>query len=525
MNVCRVAEMRRLDATAIETYGITDALLMENAGLAACGVLRQKIGISGKRALIFCGGGNNGGDGLVMARKLHSNGARVTVYLLSDPAKFRNAARLNFDIVSGLAIDMRRLEAVDDALRMAVAHADVLVDAMLGTGLTRNVGGLYLDVITLLNQSGKPVLSVDIPSGVHGDTGQVMGAAVRAAWTVTFGLPKLGNLLYPGFQHGGRLFVSHIVFPPEMIEAAGLTVAVNQPPPLPPRPVAGHKGTFGDVLFVAGAAGYFGAPYFAALSFMKTGGGYARLAAPRSITPFIATKGSEIVFLPQQETAAGSIAVSNKADLLAWAERVDMVVVGPGLSLDAETQDLVCGLSRSVEKPLLIDGDGLTAVAARPDILKRRPAETILTPHLGEMARLTGLSRAEIAADAVGVLQRTAADLRATIVLKGAHSLIGAPDGRVFINLSGNSGMATAGSGDVLAGTIAAMVGLGLDVPQAVCKGVFLHGLAGDLAADAVGEDGMTAQTILEYLPQATKLDRAGLPESPASRYRVAVWG
>lgn len=524
MKVSCVAEMRQLDATAIETYGLADALLMENAGLAACAVLRQKTEVGGKRTLIFCGGGNNGGDGLAMARILHSNGARVTVFLLSDPAKFKGAARLNFNIAAGLPIEMKRLETVDSA-RTDVAHADILVDAMLGTGLTRNVGGLYRAAIDLINHSGKPVLSVDIPSGVHGDTGRVMGAAVQAAWTVTFGLPKIGNLLYPGYQYGGELVVSHISFPPEMIEAAGLKIAVNRPPPLPPRPVAGHKGTFGDALFVAGAAGYFGAPCFAALSFMKAGGGYARLAAPRSITPFIAGKGSEIVFLPQQETAAGSISAANKADLLAWAAKVDMVVIGPGLSLDPETQNLVCELSQSIEKPLLIDGDGLTAIARHRHILNTRPAETALTPHLGEMARLTGLPVADIKADTVGVVQRAAVDLRATIVLKGAHSLIGYPDGRVFINTSGNSGMATAGSGDVLAGTIAAMFGLGLPLPQAVCKGVFMHGLAGDLAAAEVGQDGMTAQTILDYLPAATRLDRAGLPDALRSRYGVTVWG
>jgi hydroxyethylthiazole kinase-like uncharacterized protein yjeF len=392
----------------------------------------------------------------------------------------------------------------------------------LGTGITRNVEGLYLDVIESINRSGKPVFSIDIPSGVHGDTGQVMGAAVQADYTVTFGLPKLGNVLFPGYELGGRLYVSHISFPPSMTAADSLKVEINHPLRLPRRKKDGHKGSFGQVLFVAGAAGYYGAPYFAALSFLKTGGGYSRLAAPRSITPFLANKGSEIVLLPQDETAAGSIARGNRAALLEMSRRMDMVVLGPGLSLEAETQQLVRELAAEIEKPLLIDGDGITAICGDLEIVKNRKAETILTPHLGEMARITGMDVGEIDANKVDVLQRTAGELEATIVLKGAHSLIGVPDGRVFVNMTGNPGMATAGSGDVLTGTIAAMFGLGLSLEKAVRQGVFVHGLAGDLAADDKGEDGITAQDILETLPLAVKVVRQGLDERLSDRYAGA---
>jgi len=290
---------------------------------------------------------------------------------------------------------------------------------------------------------------------------------------------------------------------------------------LPLRPATAHKGTMGDVLFIAGAAGYIGAPLFSALSFLKAGGGYARLAAPRSLVPFLAIRGSEIVFHPQEETPEGSIALANREALLTLAERVAMVVVGPGLSLTAETQQLVRELATAIEKPLLIDGDGLTALARTPEILRNRRAPTILTPHAGEMARLSGRSSGEIEADRIGSL-RAAADLGALVVLKGAHSLIGTPEGRVFVNLSGNPGMATAGAGDVLTGTIAAMFTLGLPLAEAVRKGVFIHGLAGDLAAAQLGRDGLTASDILVALPAAMKQDREG---SVADRYGLPVVG
>ena len=288
-----------------------------------------------------------------------------------------------------------------------------------------------------------------------------------------------------------------------------LTVEINDPIPLPKRNVSGHKGDFGDTLFISGARSYYGAPYFAAMSYMKAGGGYARLAAPSSIVPTVAGKGSEIVFIPQFETSDGTVSMANADNLLDLISKLDYVVLGPGLSLNEETQDLVRVLASAIEIPLLLDGDGITAVCGATDLLRQRQAPTILTPHMGEMARLTGLAVSEIEADKIDTVRRTATRLKAIIVLKGAHSLIGYPDGRVFINLSGNSGMATAGSGDVLTGTVAAMAGIGLPVGEAVRQGVFVHGLAGDLAAEEKGQDGITAQDILEHVASAMRQCRA----------------
>jgi hydroxyethylthiazole kinase-like uncharacterized protein yjeF len=513
--------MRALDRRAIEKYGIASDLLMENAGHAVYYVILQELGVEGRRFVVFAGLGNNGGDGFVIGRKIHSSGGVVKIFVLGDPDSLKGSAKTNFEIVDRLPIKVRQVQSVD-AVRTEVAHCDCIVDAILGTGLTRNVTGLYRDVIGLINESGKTVFSVDIPSGVHGDTGQVMGTAVRADYTVTFGLPKIGNLLFPGYDLGGKLYVSHISFPPAIYDADTLKVAVDHSLRLPVRDKNAHKADLGKMLFIAGAPSYYGAPYFAALSFLKAGGGYSRLAAPKSIVPFIATKGSEIVFVPQAETDAGGMALRNKRSLLELSERMDMVIIGPGLSTEGEVQQLARELVEEIDKPLLIDGDGITALCQDLEIIRERKAATVLTPHLGEMSRIMGTSVGDINLDKIGILQRTARELNATIVLKGAHSQIGYPDGHVFINMSGNPGMATAGSGDVLTGTIAAMFGLGLTLRQAVRKGVFIHGLAGDLAVEDKGEDGITAQDILDYLPLATRMDREGLDERLRQRYTGA---
>ena len=518
MKISNVNEMRELDRTAIETYGIREELLMENAGDAVYFVILNKFGIRNKRFVVFCGLGNNGGDGFVIARKLHSNGALVKVFILGDQEKYRGAAKLNLDILKRLPVEIREVQD-EPSVHMDITHSDAVVDAILGTGLMREVKGFYRRIIDSINRSGKVVFSADIPSGVAGNTGRVMGIAVKADYTVTFGLPKLGNLMFPGYDLCGELYVTHISFPPELYDSDHLKVSVTPHITLPPRDIWAHKGSMGQVLFIAGASGYFGAPYFAGLSFLKAGGGYSRLAAPESITPFIANKGSEIVLLPQKETPSGSIAVENKDFLLDLGNKMDMVVMGPGLSLEAETLALVRELVKDLEVPLLLDGDGITAICRDLQILGERRAETILTPHLGEMARITGIDARKIGNDSIQILQRTSQQLQSIIVLKGAHSLVGFPDARVFINMSGNSGMATAGSGDVLTGVIAAMFGLGLDVKDAVLKGVFLHGFAGDLAAEEKGMDGMTAQDILDHLPLALKKDREGLSSDLVDRY------
>lgn len=516
MKISLAAEMREMDRVAIERYAIDELILMENAGAAAFRVLVNSLDrpLNRVQGVILCGGGNNGGDGFVVARHIHSAGGAVVVILCADPGKFGGAAATNLRALEKLnipllaAYDPADVQGAEELVAEWVAQADYLVDGLLGTGISRPVEGMLARVIERVNQSGKPVLSLDIPSGVNGDTGAVMGTAVKADWTIAFGLPKPGNLLYPGHGRGGKLFVSHIAFPPALYESDNLSLATNGPIPLPPRDPDGHKSSFGQALIVAGAASYYGAPFFSAMAFLRSGGGYARLATPASLSPHLAVGGREIVFLPQSETESGSIQATAGPELVTVGNRMDCVVVGPGLSTAPDAQKLTLQLVDEIETPLLIDGDGLTAVAEQPTRLAARPGPTLLTPHLGEMARLTGRSVGEIRENRIEILQSACAEWQSTVVLKGAHSLIGLPDGRVYVNLSGNSGMGTAGSGDVLAGCIAGLVGMGLDVTDAARMGVFIHGVAGDLAAAAQGQDGMTAQDILDALPQAMRAAR-----------------
>jgi len=518
MKVSTVEEMRGLDRGAIEEFKIPDLILMENAGQAVYFVIQSEFGIEGKTFSIFCGIGNNGGDGFVVARKLHSNRGHVTVFLLGDKEKLAGCAKDNFEMIAAMPIEIVRLTSADQA-QHALSHCDAVVDAIFGTGLTREVDGLYGEVIELINKNRKTVFSVDIPSGVSGDTGQIMGCSIRADYTVTFGLPKRGNLLFPGFDLCGKLYVTHISFPPSHYQAGTIHVETNDPLPIPERDEDTHKGSYGKALFIAGSSNYLGAPYFAALSFLRAGGGLSYLASPGSITNFLAAKGSEIVFAPQQETDRGTIAIRAKDELLEFSEGVDMVIMGPGLSLHEETQQLVRELAREIRKPLVIDGDGITAISKDMDIIKRRKEATILTPHLGEMSRIIQTDIQEINGNKVPLLLRTCKDLHVFIILKGAHTLIGYPEERIFINMSGNPGMATAGSGDVLAGTIAAMFGLGFSAGESARMGAFIHGVAGDLAMGDIGADGVIAGDIMDYLPEAIQYCRENLTEITQNAY------
>ena len=522
MKVCKVEEMRELDSRAVEEYGIPTEILMENAGLAAYFAISKEFEVKQKNFVIFCGSGNNGGDGFVIARKLHSNGGNVTVFLLAKKDRYEGAPKKNLEIISRFPLKIKEINSSKEA-KGDVSSADVIIDAIFGTGLDRDVSGLYADIIKLVNESGKKVFSVDIPSGINGNTGQEMGSAVRADYTATFGLPKTGNLLYPGYQRGGKLYVTHISFPPSLYEKDAFKVEVSVPAPLPERSPNTAKMDYGPALVVAGAANYFWAPFASAYSVLKSGGGYVYLACPESLASSVAQGGKEIVFLPMQETGGRSIALNNKAELLEAAARARIVVIGPGMSLHEETQQLVRELVTEIDKPVIIDGDGITAISQDIAPLKRRKVITILTPHTGEMSRITGLERSDIERNMVNLVQDTAHDLNSIIVLKGPHSLIGYPEGRVIINMSGitgnRAGMATAGSGDVLNGTIAGMYCLGLTGEEAVHAGVFIHGLSGDLAAEEKGADGMTAQDILDYIPYAVQYYRENYDLIAANYY------
>ncbi|MCD6562716.1 MAG: NAD(P)H-hydrate dehydratase [Thermoproteales archaeon] len=524
MKICSVEDIKKLDRIAIEEYGISSSILMENAGNAVVSLILEKDFHRKRNVVVISGTGNNGGDGFVVARKLYSYGYNVKVFVIGDVNRIKGSALENYKILEKIGIPLYNVNGFKnlEPLKEAIYSSDIIIDAIFGTGLSRDIKGIYRNVIDFINNSGKIVVSIDIPSGINGNNGKVMGVAVKADYTVTFGLPKLGNILYPGYQYCGSLYVSHISYPPQLYDFKEINVETNDPVPIPPRDPAGHKGTFGKALVISGAFGYFGAPYFSSMAFLKSGGGYVRLIAPKSIVPFISSVGNEIVFIPVAETEEGSVSFEERNKILKFVEMSDIVIIGPGLSLNTDTQKLILWLIKEIDKPLIIDGDGLTAVSRDVNIVRNRRQETVLTPHLGEMSRITKLNIQDIEEDKIGVLRKTVHEMKHVIVLKGAHTLIGYPNGKVFINMSGNSGMATPGSGDILTGIIAAMYTLGLSFEDAVRMGVFLHGFAGDLAAENKGEDGLTARDILEYVPYAIKMIRENF-KRVQERYKIPL--
>jgi NAD(P)H-hydrate epimerase len=512
MKVCSIREMRSLDLLAESEFGLSGIVLMENAGLAACQVLRNEFQTRNSRYRVLCGNGRSAAVGFVLARHLLSRGADVAVFLIEAPDAYQGDALANYEAACRCGVSCLRLNQVDDLLR-ELQNDVVIVDALMDPSTAPQLSSDIARVIEVVNQSQGPVLSLDLPSGVCADTGQVLDAAVRASATLAFGLPKRGNVVAPGSSHVGRLFVSHLSLPPRLLAADDVEVELTRPSRLPSRSPHGHKGSFGDTLFIAGAAGYFGAPGLAAMAALRAGGGYARLACPGSITPTLAAFAPEVVFVPQPETDTGSMARDHAESLIDLANQVDFVVIGPGLSLHSDTQELVRTIATHTRRPMLIDGDGLSAVAGHADLVRSRTADTVLTPHPGEMARILGTSVRQVTADPIASAIRAASLFGAEIVLKGAPCLVASPDGKVSINTSGNDGMGTAGSGDVLTGTIAAMHGLGLRFPSAVRTGVFLHGVAGDRARDDLGADGMTARDILSHLPDAIREYRGRFEE------------
>ncbi|MEM1645726.1 MAG: NAD(P)H-hydrate dehydratase [Ignisphaera sp.] len=515
--VCSAEEMKKIDEEAAKVYGVDHLLLMEDAGCAIYSAILKEFGdVHGKRFLVVAGIGNNGGDALVAGRRIYAAGGEVKVVIVGDIAKATDLCRRNIELVKSMGIEIQNILSQEDiaVFRKYIEWSQYIVVGLIGIGLKGDVKGIYRDVIDEINKSNKYVISVDIPSGIDPNNGLIRGIAVKSTITVSFGLPKYGNVLYPGYSYSGKLYISFLSYPKKLLEEP--LTELNIPLKPPERIKWGHKGTFGKLLTIAGSRYYYGAPYYVSYSFLKAGGGYSRLAAPKSIIPFIAAKCSEVVYIPLEETEEGSISYKNYSYILEIIEEfgIDVVVIGPGASLNEETQQLIRELIEVIDRPIIIDGDGITAISRDIDRVKRRKAPTVITPHLVEFSRLTGLEIKSVQEDPIGSLKKICKDLNAYIVLKGAHSLIGYPDGKIYINMTGNPGMAKAGSGDVLTGTIAAMYGIGFrDIGVATRMGVFVHGLAGDIVAEKIGEDGVTPEDIMSGLPEAIKMLRENMDE------------
>lgn len=522
MKIGTAGEVRRLDEAMILDYGLDQAVLMENAACAARDVIQQRWGIREGRILVVCGTGNNGGDGFALARLLHARGAAVRVLIAGDIERASGAAESNYRILRRLPLDIIVLDSAPmPALLNTIDFEgfDLIADAIFGTGLSRNIEGRMAALVRRINRAGAagvPVLSLDIPSGISADSGGVLGTAVRAEATVGFGMPKRGNLLYPGFDFGGRLYLSEISFIPEITGDESIRVSVNIPPNLPSRDPAGHKGSFGKVLVIGGSASYRGAPALAAAAALRSGAGYVRTAVPAAFAGQVFGMVPEAVLLPQEGGEA--LGAEHAPALIEQAALSNAAVLGPGLSTAAESVRLARELIRDMEVPLVVDGDALNALAGREELTRerdKRGACTLLTPHPGEMARLLGSSVSEVEARRIETALEAAERYRAAVVLKGAHSIIAEPGGGAWVNLSGNSGLGTAGSGDVLAGVLGALAAAGMPVLDAARSGVFLHGLAGDLTAEKMGETGMTAGDVLMRLPGALKVYLKRITEEP----------
>ena len=509
MRVATASEMREIDSIAIHEYGIPGAVLMENAGVA---VIRRLESIwetlTERKFCILAGKGNNGGDGYVITRHLANQGAKVKVFLLGEKASISGDARINLDIIDKMGIDIIEINSERDwdNVKVAATFADCLVDALLGTGFRGEVSGDMAHMIDIINAAGKLVVAIDIPSGVDADTGRICGKAVQASHTVSFGLPKPGLFLYPGAEYAGELTVADIGIPTAVVDRqnikqniimAGAVRAI-----LPRRNPAAHKGVNGRALVIAGSRGLSGAAAMAAEGALRVGAGLVTLSAPASLQDILAVKLTEVMTKPLAETENGEISGEAIIEMDNLASGSDVLAIGPGLGRHEETAAAVRETITAVECPLVIDADALNALVGYTNILSECAALPVVTPHPGEMARLTGLSTQAVNADRIGVARQAAGEWGSIVVLKGAHTVVAFPDGEVYINTSGNAGMATGGTGDVLTGIIAGLIAQGLSSHDAAVAGVYIHGLAGDIAAQA-GMIGMTAMDVLKAVPAA----------------------
>ena len=517
--VFTAAEMRALDQRAMSRLGIPGLRLMENAGRGAAQAILTHFGSQRRKRVVVCSGkGKNGGDGFVVARRLKAAGAAVKLFLLAQASEVKgdSGAMLAAYLKAGGRIQEITRESDLGSLENTLASADLIVDAFLGTGLAGPATGLYASAIESINRAAKPVASLDLPSGLSSDHGRLLGPVVSAVLTTTFAGWKRGLLLYPGATKAGQVTVVDIGIQDSAVrEGIGLFLleAADVAPIFPPRVPDSHKGAFGRLLVVAGSVGKTGAAALAGRAALRTGAGLVTIAAPLSQQPIIAALGMEVMTEPLPETPGQSASLKAKDRILELASRADALALGPGLSLDPETQRLARELVGEVDKPMVVDADGVTALADHLGFLKKAPAPRCLTPHPGEMARLLGSTVAEVQADRIETVRSFCQRSGAFLVLKGARSVIGEPGGTVFINPTGNPGMATAGTGDVLTGTVGALLARGMDPLAALQAGVFLHGLAGDLARDEKGEEGIIAGDVLEAIPRAIlKLQRGYSP-------------
>ena len=518
MKIVTPTQMREIDRRCIEDLGIPGRDLMERAGAAVAAEVESIIlpDRSDPLVILLAGKGNNGGDALVTSRLLARKKINTLTFLLAQAPALKGDAALNLDRLIQSQAPLK--EVIDESelsgLRESLARADIIVDGIFGTGFKGQARGIAAEVIKLVNQTvstrpGIRVIAIDIPSGLEGETGKVEGEVIRANRTVTMGLPKTGMVRGDGLNCCGRVIAADIGVPSAVIDEVSADLELLTGPGLsgliPPRLQNSHKGSYGHALILAGSPGMTGAAALSSMAALRSGAGLVTLGIPESLNPILEEKCTEIMTLPLPETTTGSLSPDAISPILNFCRKIDVVAIGPGLSRNPGTGELVRELVRSCPVPLVIDADGLNLIAEDLSVLRCASSGLTLTPHPGEACRLTGLTREELFADREGIARKFARENNLILVLKGAGTLIALPEGPLRINLTGNPGLATGGTGDILTGLIAGFMAQGVVAGSAACLGVYVHGAAGDKVAEKVGEISLIASDLLEAIPVVLK--------------------
>ncbi|PKN11227.1 MAG: bifunctional ADP-dependent NAD(P)H-hydrate dehydratase/NAD(P)H-hydrate epimerase [Deltaproteobacteria bacterium HGW-Deltaproteobacteria-4] len=509
MKILTAEQMREADRRTIVDLGIPGVVLMESAGRAVAGEILQRYSqLAPGPVLLLCGKGNNGGDGLVVARTLLQQGWQVTTVLFAAEAAISGDARLYLDILQRLDAPIEYAEDVPgvENLLTRLPVPALIVDALFGTGLSSPVSGHYAAAIDWMNRSPALKVAIDIPSGLDASSGAILGSVLYADLTVTLAAAKLGQVIYPGVTCCGELVVAEIGIPQAVLDeiAAGILLEAGDVRGfLPARPEVGHKGTFGHLLLVAGSCGKSGAAALAARAALRAGAGLVTVATPASQQATLAVKLTEAMISPLDEVA-GELAETSFPQIARLWQDKKVLAIGPGLGRSIATVALVQKVIKDCPLPLVIDADALFALAGSTELLMARPVgTTILTPHPGEMAHLLGISVADVESDRVGMARRFAETHGVILVLKGARTVIAAPDGGIMINPTGHAGMASGGMGDLLTGIIAALLCQGAPPLAAAAAAVWLHGRCGDRLRPRFGDAGLLASDLLVEIPGA----------------------
>jgi NAD(P)H-hydrate epimerase len=515
MYLVMAQEMQDMDRETIEGFGIPGRVLMENAGRGSVDMLVRLFPyIKSKRVCVLAGRGNNGGDGFVVARYLIQMGVRTDLFLLSQRSKVTGDGLANLELVEKLVkkypnatlTEVPDLERFD-RVKTRLVHADLIVDAILGTGLNADVRGFFKTVIQTVNTLSCPTFSIDIPSGLNADTGLPCGVAINASATATFAFAKPGHFLLPGKELTGELEIVEIGIPPFIREKFNPRIELVEPRDVaalfPPRQLQAHKGSFGHLAVVAGSTGKTGAAALAANAAMAIGTGLVTLGIPASLNPAVEPQVTETMTFPLAETVPGHLSDTAMDELKQLAKGKAAMALGPGIGTAASTQALVRKIITGIDLPLVIDADGLNALAEDPGILKTVQTPMVITPHPGEMARLCNTTTQEIQANRLETAQRFAKEFNVIVVLKGAGTIIALPNGRTCLSTTGNPGMASAGMGDVLTGMIAGLATQGMPLEDAAVAGACIHGLCGDRLARERGGFGFVASEMIPAIPFA----------------------